>query len=136
MSEWLDSILQYSENEMRLLNFDKNGLSDVIIKFIKELHGHVGNQPVIMKSILKNIQDLIDKKPIALITEKDFVDDRCTRYEYIYKAQNGRYYNDRAVVFKKSYDDPSSQYVYQGQHRSKQEITLPYFLHEETVLLP
>jgi Holliday junction resolvasome RuvABC ATP-dependent DNA helicase subunit len=136
MSEWLDSILQYSENEMRLLNFDKNGLSDVIIKFIKELHGHVGNQPVIMKSILKNIQDLIDKKPIALITEKDFVDDICTRYEYIYKAQNGRYYNDRAVVFKKSYDDPSSQYVYQGQHRSKQEITLPYFLHEETVLLP
>jgi len=133
MSEWLDSILQYSENEMRLLNFDKNGLSDVIIKFIKELHGHVGNQPVIMKSILKNIQDLIDKKPIALITEKDFVDDRCTRYEYIYKAQNGRYYNDRAVVFKKGND---TQYIYQGQNRSKQEITLPYFLHEETVLLP
>jgi|TARA_B110000305_G_C19139780_1_gene492913 hypothetical protein len=133
MSEWLDSILQYSENEMRLLNFDKNGLSDVIIKFIKELHGHVGNQPVIMKSILKNIQDLIDKKPIALITEKDFVDDICTRYEYIYKAQNGRYYNDRAVVFKKGND---TQYIYQGQNRSKQEITLPYFLHEETVLLP
>tara|TARA_R110001606_G_C15103850_1_gene620037 strand:+ start:82 stop:483 length:402 start_codon:yes stop_codon:yes gene_type:complete len=133
MSEWLDSILQYSENEMRLLNFDKNGLSDVIIKFIKELHGHVGNQPVIMKSILKNIQDLIDKKPIALITEKDFVDDICTRYEYIYKAQNGRYYNDRAVVFKKGND---TQYIYQGQNRSKQEITLPYVLHEETVLLP
>jgi|TARA_B110000261_G_scaffold135865_1_gene153500 Holliday junction resolvasome RuvABC ATP-dependent DNA helicase subunit len=133
MSEWLDSILQYSENEMKLLNFDKNGLSDVIIKFIKELHGHVGNQPVIMKSILKNIQDLIDKKPIALITEKDFVDDICTRYEYIYKAQNGRYYNDRAVVFKKGND---TQYIYQGQNRSKQEITLPYFLHEETVLLP
>tara|TARA_B110000977_G_C10868313_1_gene412502 strand:- start:327 stop:728 length:402 start_codon:yes stop_codon:yes gene_type:complete len=133
MSEWLDSILQYSENEMRLLNFDKNGLSDVIIKFIKELHGHVGNQPVIMKSILKNIQDLIDKKPIALITEKDFVDDICTRYEYIYKAQNGRYYNDRAVVFKKGND---TQYIYQGQNRSKQEITLPYFLHEETILLP
>jgi hypothetical protein len=105
----------------------------VIIKFIKELHGHVGNQPVIMKSILKNIQDLIDKKPIALITEKDFVDDICTRYEYIYKAQNGRYYNDRAVVFKKGND---TQYIYQGQNRSKQEITLPYFLHEETVLLP
>ena len=133
MSEWLDSILQYSENEMKLLNFDKNGLSDVIIKFIKELHGHVGNQPVIMKSILKNIQDLIDKKPIALITERDFVDDICTRYEYIYKAQNGRYYNDRAVVFKKGND---TQYIYQGQNRSKQEITLPYFLHEETVLLP
>ena len=133
MSEWLDSILQYSENEMKLLNFDKNGLSDVIIKFIKELHGHVGNQPVIMKSILKNIQDLIDKKPIALITEKDFVDDRCTRYEYIYKAQDGRYYNDRAVVFKKGND---IQYMYECQRCSKQEITLPYVLREEVVLLP
>ena len=133
MCEWLDSILQYSENEMKLLNFDKNGLSDVIIKFIKELHGHVGNQPVIMKSILKNIQDLIDKKPIALITEKDFVDDRCTRYEYIYKAQDGRYYNDRAVVFKKGND---IQYMYECQRCSKQEITLPYVLREEVVLLP
>ena len=118
---------------MKLLNFDKNGLSDVIIKFIKELHGHVGNQPVIMKSILKNIQDLIDKKPIALITEKDFVDDRCTRYEYIYKAQDGRYYNDRAVVFKKGND---IQYMYECQRCSKQEITLPYVLREEVVLLP
>ena len=135
MSEWLDSILQYSENEMRLLNFDKNGLSDVIIKFIKELHGHVGNQPVIMKSILKNIQDLIDKKPITLITEKDFVDDRCMRYPHIYKSGE-KYYNDRAVVFKKSYDDPMCEYSYQGQKCSKQEITLPYVLHEEIIILP
>ena len=25
---------------------------------------------------------------------------------HIYKAPDGRYYNDRAIVFKKSYDDP------------------------------
>ena len=93
-------------------------------------------QPGLIKTLTKQVGDLIDKKPLAPITEKDFVDDRCTRYPYIYKAQDGRYYNDRAVVFKKSYDDPSSQYIYQGQHRSKQEITLPYVLLEEIVLIP
>ena len=55
------------------------------------------------------------------------------RYEYIYKAQDGKYYNDRAVVFKKGSD---TQYVYQGQRRSKREITLPYVLLEEIVLIP
>ena len=133
MTEWIDGVVKYSETELKLLGLDQTPLGPAIITFIKELHGTLGNQPVIMKNILKNIQDLIDKKPIALITEKDFVDDICTRYEYIYKAQNGRYYNDRAVVFKKGND---TQYIYQGQNRSKQEITLPYFLHEETILLP
>ena len=133
MTEWIEGVLKHSETELKLLGLDQTPLGPAIITFIKELHGTLGNQPVIMKNILKNIQDLIDKKPIALITEKDFVDDICTRYEYIYKAQNGRYYNDRAVVFKKGND---TQYIYQGQNRSKQEITLPYFLHEETILLP
>ena len=136
MTEWIEGVLKHSETELKLLGLDQTPLGPAIITFIKELHGTLGNQPSLMKSVTKQVGDLIDKKPIALITEKDFVDDRCTRYEYIYKAQDGKYYNDRAVVFKKSYDDPSSQYVYQGQHRSKREITLPYVLREEVVLLP
>jgi len=136
MSEWIDGVVKYSETELKLLGFDQTPLGPAIITFIKELHGTLGNQPGLMKSVIKQVRDLIDKKPIALITEEDFVDDRCVRYPYIYKAQDGKYYNDRAVVFKKSYDDPSSQYVYQGQHRSKREIALPYVLREEVVLLP
>ena len=135
MTEWIDGVVKYSETELKLLGFDQTPLGPAIITFIKELHGVLGNQPVIMKSLLKQVGDLIDKKPIALITEEDFVDDRCVRYPYIYKTGE-KYYNDRAVVFKKSYDDPSSQYVYQGQHRSKQEITLPYVLREKVFLLP
>jgi len=132
MTEWIEGVLKHSETELKLLGLDQTPLGPAIITFIKELHGTLGNQPVIMKSILKNIQDLVDKKPIALITEKDFVDDRCVRYPYIYKVQDGKYYNDRAVVFKKSYDDPSSLY----QVSSKREITLPYVLHEEIMILP
>jgi hypothetical protein len=136
MTEWIDGVVKYSETELKLLGFDQIPLGPAITTFIKELHGVLGNQPGLMKSLLKQIGDLIDKKPIALITEEDFVDDKCIRYPYIYKAQDGKYYNDRAVVFKKSYDDPSSQYVYQGQHRSKREIALPYVLREKVFLLP
>tara|TARA_Y100000389_G_scaffold101014_1_gene97776 strand:- start:392 stop:793 length:402 start_codon:yes stop_codon:yes gene_type:complete len=133
MTEWIEGVLKHSETELKLLGFDQTSLGPAIITFIKELHGVLGNQPSIMKSITKQVGDLIDKKPIALITEKDFVDDRCVRYPYIYKAQDGKYYNDRAVVFKKGND---IQYVYQGQHRSKQEITLPCILQEEIILIP
>ena len=135
MTEWIEGVLKHSETELKLLGFDQTPLGPAITTFIKELHGVLGNQPSIMKSITKQVGDLIDKKPIALITEKDFVDDRCVRYPYIYKTGE-KYYNDRAVVFKKSYDDPSSQYMYQGQHRSKQEITLPCILQEEIILIP
>lgn len=136
MTEWIDGVVKYSETELKLLGLDQTPLGPSITTFIKELHGVLGNQPGLLKSLLKQVGDLIDKKPIAPIMEKDFVDDKCTRYEYIYKAQDGKYYNDRAVVFKKSYDDPNSHYMYQGQMRSKQEITLPYILREEIVLIP
>jgi len=107
------------------------GLDDVVVEFIKDLHTRLGNQPGVMKSIANYVEQLIDKKPIAPITEVDFDQDgRCTRYEYIYRASDGLYYNDRAVVFKKGLD---TQYVYQGQNRSKREITLPYILREEVV---
>ena len=136
MTEWIDGVVNYSETELKLLGLDQTPIGPAIITFIKELHGVLGNQPGIMKSLLKQVGELIYKKPIALITEEDFVNDRCVRYPYIYKDQDGRYYNDRAVVFKKSYDDPNSQYVYQGQERSKEEITLPYTLRERIVLIP
>jgi len=135
MSEWIEGVLKHSETELKLLGLDQTPLGPAVTTFIKELHGTLGNKPGLMKSLLTQVGDLIDKKPLAPITEKDFVDDRCVRYPYIYKSGE-KYYNDRAVVFKKSYDDPSSKYIYQGQRRSKQEITLPYVLREDVLLLP
>ena len=136
MSEWIDSVVDFSETELKLLGLDQTNLGPLIINFIKNLQKTLGNQPVAMKSILKTTMSLIDKKPIAPITESDFVDDKCVRCPYIYKSGDGKYYNDRAVVFKKSYDDSSSQYMYQGQENSKREITLPYVLREDIILIP
>ena len=132
MTEWIDGVVKYSETELKLLGLDQTPIGPAIIEFITKLHGTLGNQPGLMKSVIKQVGDLIDKKPLAPISEKDFVDDRCVRYPYIYKSGE-KYYNDRAVVFKKGND---IQYVYQGQYRSKQEITLPYVLREEVVLIP
>lgn len=136
MTTWIDNVIKHSETELHLLGLDQVNLGSLIIDFIKNLHQTLGNQPTAMKYILKTTADLVDQKPVAVITEADFVDDRCTRCPYIYKSEDGKYYNDRAVVFKKSYDDLNSQYLYQGQKRSKQEITLPYVLREEIVLVP
>ena len=132
MTEWIDGVVKYSETELKLLGLDQTPIGPAIIEFITKLHGTLGNQPGLMKSVFKQVGDLIDKKPLAPISEKDFVDDRCVRYPYIYKSGE-KYYNDRAVVFKKGSD---TQYVYQGQRRSKREITLPYVLLEEIVLIP
>jgi hypothetical protein len=130
---WIESVLEHSQRELELLGLNHVGLDVTVTSFIKELQEKLGNQPSAMKSVVKYVEQLIDKKPIAPITEADFDQDgRCKRYEYIYKAEDGRYYNDRAVVFKKGLD---SQYIYQGQNRSKREITLPYVLHEDVVTL-
>ena len=136
MTTWIDNVIKHSEKELHLLDLDQTNLGPLILDFIKNLQQTLGNQPTVMKSILKITADLVDQKPITPITEADFVNDKCTRCSYIYKSEDGKYYNDRAVVFKKSYDDPNSQYVYQGQQRSKQEISLPYVLREEIVLVP
>ena len=134
---WIEGVLDYSKRELELIGFDKSDLSDVILETMKKIHESVGNQPNAIKSVLKMMSDLVDKKPISVVTENDFDEKgRCTRYEYIYRDKHGKYYNDRVVVFKKSLDDPNSQYLYQGQERSKKEIVLPYILRGETRIIP
>ena len=131
---WIDSVVEHSTRELELIGFDKSELGEIMLETMKKLHNSIGNQPNAMKTILKMMSDLVDKKPISVITERDFDEDgRCNRYEYIYRAQDGKYYNDRAVVFKSGLN---TQYVYQGQNRSKQEITLPYVFREDLVLIP
>jgi rubredoxin len=134
---WIEGVLDYSKSELELIGFDKSDLSDVMLETIQKLYRSVGNQPNAMKSVLKMMIDLVDKKPISVITENDFDENgRCTRCEYIYRAKDGKYYNDRAVVFKRSWEDPSEHYLYQGNARSKQEITLPYILRQGVHLFP
>ena len=130
---WIESVIEHTKRELKLLGLDHVGIDTVVVDFIEGLHAKLGNQPGVMKTVTNYVEKLIDKKPIAPITEEDFDEDgRCIRYEYIYRASDGKYYNDRAVAFKKGL---STQYIYQGQRRSKQEIALPYVPSEEIQVL-
>jgi hypothetical protein len=130
---WIESVIEHTKRELKLLGLDHVGIDTVVVDFIEGLHAKLGNQPGVMKTVTNYTEKLIDKKPIAPITEEDFDEDgRCIRYEYIYRASDGKYYNDRAVAFKKGL---STQYIYQGQRRSKREISLPYVPSEEIQVL-
>jgi hypothetical protein len=130
---WIESVIEHTKRELKLLGLDHVGIDTVVVDFIEGLHAKLGNQPGVMKTVTNYVEKLIDKKPIAPITEEDFDEDgRCIRYEYIYRASDGKYYNDRAVAFKKGL---STQYIYQGQRRSKREISLPYVPSEEIQVL-
>jgi len=144
--KWIDVVLQHAENELKIMNLNKIEVGSTIIKLIRELHEISGNHPQVMKSVIHSIADLIDEKPISPITEDDFkleihcegnrnVDVwRCTRCTHIYKL-DGRYYDDRAIVYKTSYESTDKQYIYQGGMSSKQEISLPYVVREKVIII-
>ena len=143
--KWIDVVLQHAENELKIMNLDKIEVGSTIIKLIRGLHEISGNHPQVMKSMVQSIADLIDEKPISPITEDDFKLEthcdgglfevwRCARYTSVYKV-DGKYYDDRAVVYKTSHDSLDRQYIYQGGMSSKQEISLPYTVSEKVVLI-
>ena len=92
MTDWIDSVVKHSKTELNLLGLDQTKLGPLILDFIRDIQGSMGNQPTAIKSILKTIGHLVDQKPVAPITEKDFVNDKCVRCSYIYKSEDGKYY--------------------------------------------
>ena len=143
--KWIDVVVEHAENESKIMNLHKVKFGDTIVTFIKELHEISGNHAQVMKSMVQSISDLIDEKPISPITENDFKLEthcegdrtfevwRCTRYPYVYKL-DGKYYDDRAIVYKTSHESLDRHYIYQGGMSSKQEIRLPYTVSEKVVI--
>ena len=126
-----EEILAYAKTELSIMGLDTTELGPTILTLLKQMHSLTGNRPRVMHGLVGVISNLIDKKPITPITENDFDEDgKCTRYPHIRRTPDGRYYNDRAVVYKKSYDDPANRYRYSGSECSRQEIMLPYTVRE------
>jgi len=143
---WIDVIVEHAKNELKIMNLDKVKFGDTIITFIRELHDISGNHPQVMKSMVQSIADLIDEKPISPITDDDFKLEthceggqmsevwRCTRYPSVYKV-DGKYYDDRAIVYKTSHDSLDRQYIYQGGLSSRREVFLPYTVSQYDFLI-
>jgi antitoxin component YwqK of YwqJK toxin-antitoxin module len=134
-------LLEYAKKEFEVAKFDQTELSKSMLNFLEEAANFTKNEPESMKKLVDIFHLLLNRFPIVPITENDFVEEiykedgkpdykiwRCTRYEHVYKTEDGRYWDDRAVGFRLS--DSSNDdviYMYQGQNGSKREIQLPYY---------
>ena len=143
--QFVDYLTEYAENELKIINFNKTNLGPTMIQFLRESAELASNDRDVMKMMAQMLERLIDMEPISMITENDFVEEerpdgkimaRCTRYPHLYRSPDGKYYNDRAIVFKrKGEPNNNKQYIYQGQLSSKQEISLPYYPAEQIIYL-
>ena len=142
-----EHLKNYATKELELIGFMESEFGNECLNFLDKCADISHNDTNTMKELCNLLIRLVDKKPLSPITEDDFEVEtytegnktleisRCTRYPYIYKM-NGKYYNDRAVAFRRIDDAESDRmYIYQTRNSSKQEITLPYFPNEEIKIL-
>jgi hypothetical protein len=137
---YVEHLLEHARRELKITNFDQTELGDIILKFLEQSAKITNNDTNSMYQLVNMLSLLIDQKPISPITEDDFIEEeyfegnnsikiwRCTRYQHLYKTEDGRYWDDRAIAFR--FADSSSSdriYLYQNGRSSKQEITLPYY---------
>lgn len=128
----------YAEKEIELTGFDKTNVGRTMLQLLDELSDLTDGDAATMKQICSWLPRLIDQTPISSITETDFKIEqhgpgdqntvmRCTRYPYIYKTSDGKYWNDRAVAFRfKNAPETDIMFLYKS-NGSKREITLPYY---------
>lgn len=84
------------------------------------------------------LEQLIEMRPLSAITETDFDTEtnRCTRRSSVYRADDGMYYDDQAVVYHiKNRPDLGPMFIYQGTRSSKRRIELPYIVNPQVVYL-
>ena len=143
MTEFKRHLREYAQRELELTGFMATEFGTTCLKFLDDLADVAGEDPESMKTVAEMLTRLIDRRPLSAITEEDFETEthqegdrtveieRCTRYPYLYK-QDGRYWDDRAVAFRRADSaDTDRMYVYQSGNSSKQEVELPYFPREQ-----
>ena len=143
MTEFKRHLREYAQRELELTGFMATEFGTTCLKFLDDLADVAGEDPESMKTVAEMLTRLIDRRPLSAITEEDFETEthqegdrtveieRCTRYPYLY-TQDGRYWDDRAVAFRRADSaDTDRMYVYQSGNSSKQEVELPYFPREQ-----
>jgi hypothetical protein len=136
-----DYIIEYAKREFACANFDETELSKSMLNFLEECAKFTNHEPESMRKFVDIFHMLLHRFPIVPITENDFVEEfpapnykilKCTRYEYIYRTPDGRYWNDRALGFR--YKGSSDNDVFYDAS-SKQQIELPYYPDNKIMLI-
>lgn len=148
MLTFKEHLRKYAEKELTLIGFMNSEFGSACLDFLDKCADISGSHPESMKKICEILPRLIDLNPLSPISESDFVPEtyekdgqrlellRCTRYPYLYRMPDGKYYDDRAIAFRRADGSESDRmYVYQSGNSSKQEVTVPYFPREEIRIL-
>jgi hypothetical protein len=147
--KFIDYLIEHAKQEFECANFHHTPLSHSMLNFLEESAEFTNNDPSLMKELVNILNLLIDKMPIVPITEDDFEEFiyreenrveyriwKCKRYEHVYKTEDGKYWDDRAISFRKANSHPLDKfYLYQSNMSSKQEIKLPYYPKEQVIVL-
>lgn len=149
MTDHKNYIVSFAEKELELANLKDKKIGKVVLEFVSNLSKVTDGTPRTMLPILDSIRNIIEHRPITPITSKDFrpkkidsgtkedyILEVCERYPSVYKDEDGKYYDDRAIGFTiENKSDLKIIFIYQNEISSKQEIQLPYFPTTEIVQL-
>jgi hypothetical protein len=137
MSSFKEHLKKYAETELELTGFKETSFGKNAIELLENLADLTNGDPNTMKQLCEWLPRLVERIPISPITEKDFQLEehgditldvwRCTRYPQVYKTNDGKYWNDRAVIFKNPNSTGGEYMLLYRPGGSKREITLPYY---------
>jgi len=145
---FIEHLLEHARRELKITNFDQTEFGNVVLNFLEQGSIITNNNQETMKNLSEILKLLIDKLPISPIHEGDFVEEiyhegdrsitmyRCTRYQHLYRTEDGRYWDDRAVAYKfRDSKDADIMYLYQTNFNSKREVFLPYYPSREVIVI-
>lgn len=129
-------ILDYAKRELEKANFKETYTYDAVLNYISAICDITLSQESSLIMLHSMVENLLQCQPITEITEKDFSEisteykesskilRRCNRYPSVYQTIDGKYWDDKAVVF--ITHDQKKLFLYQKKYNSKKQITLPY----------
>lgn len=141
------SVLEHAEHELFLIGVKDTPVGEILLSFIKEISPHSKNDHNVMQIYAEMLKRIFSKKILSPITEKDFEEQdfntghevvkikRCTRNPYVFQWLDGKYYNERGIVYINPKDINHRMYIYDGKLHSKTEIYLPYDGEEKVVYI-
>jgi len=123
----------YYTKELQKINMDQNPIGQIMLKFLDDMNDHLNGDYYTFQRFLEKLERVGNLMPLSPLEEKDFSTKivegqvfKCSdRYDSVYQAEDGNWYDDKAVCFVNA--TGHRMFIYQGNTSSKRKITMPYY---------
>ena len=137
MNEVNDLKLEWLKTELQKTNLDQHDVGKSLIKFYEDCLLTSNSNDLLLHNFKVMVNRVFDQLPLSPLTGapdefKETTDPegnvilRNKRYDPVCSESNNNtlFYDDQAVAF---FINGVKTYMYQGEHRSRQQITFPYY---------